>query len=281
MTNRHFMASKTVWIIGASSGVGKALLYEFLNRDYRIIVSSSDAQKLQAAVREVVYVEKDLLVKPLNLEQPDTFPDIVDEVFRWAEGSIESVIFSAGIGQRSSFVDLEYWVFERVMQVNFMSYTYLTKLILPYFEAAQAGRFVVLSSVQGKFGIPNRTAYAASKHALHGFFDSLRAENFPWLKVLLVCPAYINTEFAFHAMLSNGNEQAKQDKGQAHGISPEECAEDILKAIDKNKREIVMGKWQQRIGVWIKRFFPALLERIVRARVKKKVDQSIANPSDF
>ncbi|BDC99368.1 SDR family NAD(P)-dependent oxidoreductase [Persicobacter psychrovividus] len=259
------MASKTVWVIGASSGIGQALTHQFLGNEDRLIVSSHDERKLNSAVKEVVYVEKDLLVKPLDLEQPDAFPDIVEEVFEWANGKIDVVVFSSGLGQRASFEELEYWVFEKIMQVNFMSYSYLTKLIVPRFMASKGGKFVVISSVQGKFGIPNRTAYAASKHALHGFFDSLRAECYPLIKVLLVCPAYVRTRFSINAVKGDGTENRKMDKGQKLGMAPEDCAQAIIKAIEKDKQEIVLGRSKEKLGVWIKRFFPSLLERMVRS----------------
>ncbi len=123
---------------------------------------------------------------------------------------------------------------------------------------------MVISSLTGKFGTPFRSAYAASKHALHGFFDSLRAEVYKQnIKVTLVCPGYIKTEISFNALNAAGAKNNKMDKNQEKGMVPEICAAKILEALNQNKTEVYIGG-KEVLGIYLKRFLPGLLNRIIR-----------------
>ena len=118
--------------------------------------------------------------------------------------------------------------------------------------------------MHGKFGSPIRTSYAASKHALHGFYDGLRAELFDYnIGITLVCPGPINTSISENALTASGEKQGIKNDAIANGISPEVLAKKYIKALRKNKREVWIGK-KEVFAIYVKRFFPGLFARIIR-----------------
>jgi short-subunit dehydrogenase len=133
--------------------------------------------------------------------------------------------------------------------------------------AQKSGHMVVISSIAGKFGVPLRSGYSASKFALHGFFEALRAEEEKnGIHVTMVCPGYIRTDISLSALRGDGGKHAKMDPGIEHGMPTAECARQILKAIGRGKREIVVGAKREQALVYLKRFFPDILTRMVGRR---------------
>jgi short-subunit dehydrogenase len=124
---------------------------------------------------------------------------------------------------------------------------------------------VVISSVVGKFGTPKRSAYAASKHALHGFFDSLRAEvHDAGVHVTIVCPGFVKTNVAHNALTDDGTPLSeKKDEVKEVGIPPRKCARQIARAIERDKHEVTVGGWET-MGVYAKRFVPSLFNAAIR-----------------
>ena len=163
------------------------------------------------------------------------------------------------------------------MEVNYFGAIGLTKAVLPVMLAQRAGSIVVVSSVMGYVGTPLRSAYAASKHALHGWFDSLRAEVCDQgLHVLLVCPGYVRTRVAVNALTATGAVQARDDAGQSSGIPPEVCVAALLRALESRRDEILVGGpeiWAVRLKRWCPRLFARLLRRTVaRGRFRLSAD---------
>jgi short-subunit dehydrogenase len=156
-------------------------------------------------------------------------------------------------------------VYRTLMEINYFAPVALTKAILPSMLEKKSGHFVVISSLVGKFGTPLRSGYAASKHALHGFFDSLRAEEGrKGINVTLVCPGFIRTDISLHALVGDGGKHGKMDKGQAQGMPVDRCAAEILKGVAARKQEIYVGG-RDKYVVYVKRFFPRLFSRMVAA----------------
>ena len=152
----------------------------------------------------------------------------------------------------------------RRITTNFFGTVALTKSVLPYFLKQKGGHIVVVSSIVGKFGFHLRSAYAASKHALHGFFESLRMEIYNEnVKVLIVCPGKIRTNISINAYTGDGSKHGKMDDSTNKGLSPEDCARKILKGIENNKEEILIGGNDIK-AVFLKRFFPTLFYIIIR-----------------
>src|SRR5215469_7712116 len=250
-----------VWITGASSGIGEALAHAFHQAGARLILSARREDELRR-VQAQCGVEALAKILPLDVTQADDLQDKAHTALEKFDG-IDILVNNAGITQRSLVKDTELTVYRKLMEVNFFGAVALTKAILPSMIENKQGTIVVISSLVGKFGTPLRSGYAAAKHALHGFFDSLRAEVSRYgIKVLLVCPGYIRTDISLHALRGDGSPHAKMDSGQARGMPVDQCAREILKAVAKGKEEIYVGGRDKYI-VYVKRFFPGMFSRLI------------------
>lgn len=256
------MKKKIVWITGASSGIGEALVYEYTKADYKVIISSRKKEALEN-VRLKAKNPEDVFVLPFDLEQSEGFDAIVEEALS-AFGDIDLLINNGGISQRSLAVDTNLDVDRKIMEINYFGTIALSKALLPHFIARKKGHFGVVSSLVGKFGSPYRSSYAGAKHALHGFFDSLRAENFKEnLKVTMICPGFIKTNVSINALTGDGTPLNEMDDAQNKGMSPEACAKAIRSGIERNMEEILIGG-KETYAVYLKRFFPTLFSKLIR-----------------
>ena len=261
------VAGKTIWITGASSGIGEALVYACAAQSANIILSARRTQELE---RVSAQAGANTYVLPLDLCEPDTFASKTEEAIN-AFGHIDIIIHNGGISQRGSVMNTELSVYYRMMEVDFFSYVALTKALLPHFQQRRSGHFVVISSVMGKLGTPLRSGYAAAKHALHGFFDCLRAESADNINVTLICPGYVRTNVAVNALSATGEKHGKRDQEVAEGHPADQTAEQILRAVAANRYEAYVGKpfGQERLGLLIKRFLPSLMVRIAERQTPK------------
>jgi len=258
------LQNKVVWITGASSGIGEYLAYALAMEGAKLVLSARRETELERVAKATGLSENAYLILPLDLTQHGNFEDKTQQVIDHF-GRIDVLVNNGGISQRSFFADTDISVFERIIRINFLGAAALTKAVLPHMQRQQSGMFVAVSSVVGKYGSPQRTAYAASKHAVNGFYDSLRAEV--WrdnLDVLIVCPGYIKTNISVNALTGDGKPLGSMDKGQMNGLSPEDCARQIIRGIKKKKREIYPGGIKEVGGVYIKRFFPGLFAKVLR-----------------
>jgi dehydrogenase/reductase SDR family member 7B len=250
-----------VWITGASSGIGEALASAFHQAGARLILSARREDELKR-VQMQCGGEAAARIVPLDVTRSAELPEktrLAVQMF----GGLDILVNNAGVTQRSLVKDTELDVYRRLMEINFFGTVALTKLVLPAMIENQKGHIVVISSLVGKFGTPLRSGYAASKHALHGFFDSLRAEvGSKGIKVTLVCPGYIRTDISLHAFRGDGSLHSKMDAGQARGMPVERCAAEILKAVRHDKEEVLVGQRDKYI-VYLKRFFPGAFSKMV------------------
>jgi len=250
-----------VWITGASSGIGEALAVAFHQAGARLILSARRPDELKR-VQILCGGEASAKILPLDVTQGAELPQKAS-VALGIFGGIDILVNNAGVTQRSLVKDTELDVYRKLMEVNFFGAVALTKAVLPSMIESKRGHIVAISSLVGKFGTPLRSGYAAAKHALHGFFDSLRAEvSRHGIKVLLVCPGYIRTDVSLHALRGDGSAHAQMDSGQARGMPAEICAAEILLGIARGKEEIYVGKRDKYI-VYLKRFFPRLFSRMI------------------
>jgi dehydrogenase/reductase SDR family member 7B len=199
-------------------------------------------------------------VLPLDLEDLGSLPQKAAEALK-IFGRIDVLIHCAGISQRAFATDTLFETDLKLMKVNYLGPVCLTKATLP--SLRHGGHIAVVSSVTGKYGTPYRSGYAASKHALHGFFDSLRAESGNQLKITLICPGFIRTHLSYNALKGDGSKYGVVDPSTATGISPEICAQKIISALKKEKREVVIAGFKERTGLFVKRFFPGLFARLI------------------
>lgn len=251
---------RLVWITGASSGIGEALAYELSRRGARLVLSSRREAELRR-VREQCEQPASHTVQPLDLADPASLEEATSRV-QAEVGPVDVLVNNGGISQRATAAETDMAVVRRIMEVNFFGAVQLTKAVLPEMRARGMGHIAVVSSVVGKFGTPNRSTYAASKHALHGWFDSLRAEvHDEGLSVTLVCPGYVQTNVASNALTNDGTPLG--DEATERGIRPSDCAASIADAIEQDKAEVYVGGWEV-MGVYAKRFVPGLFRRVVR-----------------
>ena len=265
MTTVSTFTDQVVWITGASSGIGAALARAFAAAGARVVLSARREAELHAVAKTLAGDPARHLVLPLDLAQPDTFATAVETVTSRV-GPVDLLVNNGGIGQRGLAAQTPVKVDRRIMEVNYFGQVALSKAVLPGMLTRRAGRIVVMSSVVGYVATPNRSAYAASKHALHGFFNALRAEvHAQGVRVSVVCPGYVRTEISLHALDSTGERHAKMDKNQAQGMSAEDFARRLLPKLAAGRDEIHLGGLET-YAVWLQRFLPAITARVLRRR---------------
>lgn len=259
MTGRF--AGKWVWITGASSGIGEACARAFAREGAKLVLSARRRDELERVAKGLGAAE--VLVEPLDQSALDTIDAITERVLA-RTGGIDVMVHNAGISQRGRAIDTKLAVDERIMRVNYLGPVAITKALLPSMVRRRTGHFVVISSLVGAFGTPLRSSYSASKHALHGFFDSLRAEHHDdGLRVTIVCPGFVRTEVSRNALTGDGTPQGTMDEAIDRGISADECAAGVIDATAREREEVLVGG-RERLAVYLKRFAPPVFSRLIR-----------------
>ncbi len=255
--------NKVIWITGASSGIGETLAKELAAEGAKLILSSRRSDELERVKKALKSADSEILILPFDLadaSKTDALTKLVIDKF----GRIDFLINNGGISQRSLTKDTSIAIDRKVMEVNFFGTVALTKSVLPFMLKQKSGHIIVVSSIVGKFGFYLRSAYSASKHALHGFFDSLRLEIYKDnVNILIVCPGKIRTNISVNAITGDGSTHNKMDESTDKGLSPEECVRQILNGIRNNKEELYIGG-NDINAIWLKRFFPKLFSKIIR-----------------
>ena len=255
--------NKVIWITGASSGIGRALAIELSNQDALLIISARSKVALEV-VKKSCKNPSNVWVLPLDLEVHSSFVKITATAIQ-IFGRIDILVNNGGISQRSLAIETNISVDKRIMEVNYTGTVALTKTILPHFIENKKGQFVVTTSMVGFIGTPLRSSYAASKHALHGFFDSLRAEVYDYnIAVTLICPGFVSTNISMNALTGDGTSQQKMDTATANGISPERFAKLMAKAIYSKKEEAYIAGFKEKLGVYVKRWFQRVFSVMIR-----------------
>lgn len=264
-----FFKNKRVWITGASSGIGEALAIEFAQHGAQLILSARNEVEINRVGANCSKAgATSVLVQPLDLERHDAIPAIVESVLRKV-GKVDILVNNGGVSQRAFAKDTSLEVDKKLMAVNYFGTIALTKALLPNMLMHQLGHIVTVTSLTGKFGSPYRTSYAASKHALHGFFDSLRAElSDAHIKVTLICPGFVQTNVSKNALTGDGAALGTMDDATDKGMKPQRLARKILQAIEEGKEEAYIGG-KEVLGVYLKRFFPRYFSKLIqKAKVR-------------
>lgn len=257
--------NKVIWITGASSGIGEHLAYAFAEQGAKIVLSSRKTKELER-VKNNCSGTDDILILPLDVAAFDTIAAATEKVINTFQ-QIDMLINNAGISQRELAAVTDLSVDQKIMDVNYLGTIAVTKSVLPHMIAQKSGQIVVISSVMGKFGTPYRSAYSASKHALHGFFDSLRAEvDKDNISVTIICPGYVHTNVTINALRGDGSKNNEMATATRNGLEPGDFARKALRVISREKEEALIGK-KEVLAVYVKRFFPAFFSRMVK-RVK-------------
>jgi dehydrogenase/reductase SDR family member 7B len=260
MNTTHF-ANKVCWITGASSGIGSALALSLNEMGATLILSARDKEKMET-IRAGSPNPGKISILPCNLEDTQTLASVTKQAWNIFQG-IDYVFLNAGMAVRDTIIHTEMELIRKVMNINFFSNVVISKTLLPFMCERGQGCFVVTNSLSGKFGIPKLAAYSASKHALHGFFETLRAEyKNEGIKVSMITVGLVNTPITLHALKGDGSNYGKMQNAIAAGISPETCARSIIKAVARGKCEALVGALEK-YSVLVKRFFPGLLRMAI------------------
>jgi short-subunit dehydrogenase len=250
-------AGKTLWITGASSGIGRAVAIELSLKRCHLILSSRKKEDLEKVALICQKNGSTTAVIPFDLEDAASIESAARMVLE-TEKQVHGLYHFGGISQRSYANETSIAIDRKIFEVNFFGTIELTKKVLPMMIKNGGGQIGVTTSIVGKFGFPYRSSYAATKHALHGFFESLRAENVSnKILVSMIIPGRIKTNISVNALDKDGNAHNKMDQGQEKGLSAELSAKAIVKKLEKEKKEILVGG-SELIMVYIRRFFPRL-----------------------
>lgn len=254
-------ADKVVWITGASSGIGEALTYELNNIGSKLIISSRNELALAKVKARCKYPEN-VRVLPLDLSEHSALPQTVATAIR-IFSRVDILVNNAGISQRSYIIDTRFEVFKKLVDINYLGTVALSNALLPHFISNSHGHYVVVTSLMGKFGSPLRSGYCGAKHALHGFFDVMRMEHQKdGIDVTIICPGFVQTKVAINAFIGDGSLKKVNDPGTAAGMPPQRFARKMLKAMGRKKYEAYIGRKEIK-GIYLKRFFPKLLHKVV------------------
>ena len=256
-------SGKTFWITGASSGMGKAVAVALSKFDTRIIISGRDIESLQITAGEIENNGSRARIEVMDMQDEASIIRTAKKVLADKE-KIAGLYHFAGISQRSLLIETPLENTRKIMEINFFGIVALTNVVLRSMIKNGEGQIAAASSLVGKFGFPYRSAYASSKHALHGYFETLLAENYDkGIRISMLMGGRIQTNISKFSLDKDGNEYGKMDAGQAKGISPEKAAQQILKGLEKDKLEIPVGG-NELIMLKLKRFFPAIHSRLIR-----------------
>ena len=258
----HFKG-KVVWITGASSGIGKELAIQISKLGAILILTSSNELLLSTIKAELDSSKVHFL--PYNLMDLDGLPDLVQRA--WAlEGTIDCVIQSAGISQRAEAADTSLEVYKKLMDLNYFAPVAITQALLPHFKKHDKGNMTVISSVAGLMGFPLRSGYAASKHAIKGYLETLQCELYKTnITISIVYPGRIDTNISKNALLGDGQQFGSTDANNEVGMKVAVCAKKIIDGIQANKKSVIIVK-AERLLFWFWWFVPSLYYKIAHSK---------------
>lgn len=255
-------ANKLVWVTGASSGIGEEICRQVAQLGGTLVLSARNREALENLKASLPHAEKHLVVA-LDLEHNAHFDELAKSVFD-RFGKIDYLFNNGGLSQRSEAWETPLEIDRKIMEINYFGNIALSKAVLPYMRQQNSGHLVIISSISGKFGFYLRSAYSASKHALHGFYESLALEEAKnGLHVTIACPGKINTAISTNALRADGEKHAIMDHNQETGMSAEQCVKQLLKAVERRKKEVLIGNKEIK-AVTLKRLFPRLFWKVIR-----------------
>ncbi len=233
---------KIVFITGASSGIGRALALEFAKQKCKLFLTGRNIIELKETENICRQYTQDIYIEKLDMAVEMDIENAVEKVL-YTFGRVDILINNAGISQRSQVMETPIDIDRTLMEINYFGTLAITKALLPSFEKTGAGHIVVISSMVGLFGFNSRSAYAASKHALHGFFESFQIEQpIKNLHTTIICPGRIQTNISLSAITASGEAHGHMDSGQLHGIPVDICAKKIIKAMLQKKNLYIIAR---------------------------------------
>lgn len=260
----RYFSNKVIWITGASSGIGEAMVRQLAGQNCKLVISARNETKLKAIQQSLGLDDASCLVLPLDLADIDSFEQKAASVIAHF-GKIDVLINNAGLSFRGLVKATDISVYRRLMEINYFGTIALTQAVLPTMIAQNSGHIAVTTSIAGKVGTQFRSAYSGAKHALHGFFDCLRMEiyqnNIP---VTIVVPGFVKTDLTLKALTADGSEYNHVDDAIQKGMTTEKCAKIYLKSLAAKKEEIIISEGKEIIAPYLKRFLPGLLTPLLK-----------------
>ena len=251
---------KTVLITGGGSGIGEAMAYQYAMKGTNVILTGRRMETLEKVQQKCLALGVQAWCRTVDMEKPES----IDALVEWinAEGhKIDFLLLNAGISQRALTLETDISVDRRLMEVNYFGGIYLVKALKDMF-LERGVHIAVVSSVSGVFGFPVRSAYCASKHAIHGFYETIALE-YPQIRTTILIPGRIHTDVSKNALDGNGKATGIMDPGQANGYDVDKCARKAIKAIARGRHQKVIGGFDT-IMVPFYKYIPCLFRLIAR-----------------
>lgn len=251
---------KTVLITGGGSGIGEAMAYQYARKGANVILTGRRIETLEKVQKNCIALGVNSWCKTVDVEKSES----IDELAAWiySEGHlIDFLLLNAGISQRALTLETDISVDRRLMEVNYFGGIYLVKKLKDMF-IERGVHIAVISSVSGVFGFPVRSAYCASKHAIHGFYETIALE-YPQIKTTIIIPGRIHTDVSKNAVDGSGKATGVMDPGQANGMDVNKCARKAIRAIAHERHQKVIGGFDT-IMVPFYKYIPCLFRLIAR-----------------
>lgn len=266
MSERY--AGKSIVLTGASSGIGRALALELAGERPRLVLAARDAARLDEVAALCRERGAEALVVPTDVTDETACRALVERAVA-AHGGLDVLVLNAGVSMWARFDEIrDLSIFERLMRVNYHACVWLAAAALPHLLRSR-GQFVVVASLAGLAGVPTHTAYAASKHALIGFFDSLRAELAgSGVAVTIVAPDFVLSEIHRRALGPDGRALGTSPLQEGRIMTAERCARAIHRAMARRKRLAILSL-RGRLGRWVRLLAPELIDRIARRAIER------------
>jgi dehydrogenase/reductase SDR family member 7B len=255
------MKDKVVVITGATSGIGKALAFQFGLTGSKILITGRNLIELENTIRQLTAAGIDATGFQADVSIEDDNRKMAEETIR-KYGRIDILINNAGISMRALFEDVDLDVVKKVMDINFYGVLYATKYCFPEIKKNK-GSVIGISSIAGYRGLPGRTGYSASKFAVNGFLEVLRTENLKTgVHVLTACPGFTASNIRKRSLTKDGTSQGESPRDENKMMSAEECALHIYNATLNRKSRLILTS-QGKLAVWLNKLFPAVADKMV------------------
>lgn len=259
-------AGKVIVLTGASSGIGHALALALAPQRPRLVLAARDLARLEDVAKECRARGAEALAVRADVSSEAACGALVAQTLE-SFGALDVLVNNAGIGMLARFDEIkDLSVYETLMRVNYLGCVYLTHKALPHLKKSR-GQIVVVASVAGLTGVPTRTGYAASKHAVFGFFDSLRIElDDTGVAVTMIAPDFVRSEIHRRAFGADGKPTGKSPLQESRIMSAEQCAALIARAMEKRQR-LLITSWRGRLGRFVRLFAPGLIDAVAKKAV--------------
>jgi dehydrogenase/reductase SDR family member 7B len=270
---KRSLVNKTVLITGASSGIGEACVHAFAARGAQVVLTARNIDSLRR-VASTIDPERVLCVQG-DVQQEEDCKRMVEEAIG-KFGRLDVLVNNAGLSMRALFHDADNSVLHQLMNTNFWGTVYCTRYALPHLLKSK-GSLVGVSSIAGYRGLPGRTGYSASKFAMQGFLEALRTEHLhDGLQVMVICPGFTATNIRNTALNAQGSAQGESPRNESAMMSAETVAEYLVKGVERNARTVILTS-QGKMTVWLNKFFPGLMDRLVYTHLANEPDSPFKN----